>query len=57
LVVSFYGAMIVLIRWISHVDANKAQVAIGLAMLAAPISLVITICVGTAVFRFSGPRK
>lgn len=57
LVVSFYGVMIVMTRWISHGGHNAAQADIGLAMLATPISLVITIAVGIVVFRYSGPRE
>lgn len=57
LVVSFYGAMTVMTRWVSHAGANQAQATIGLAMLAAPIALLITIAVGIMVFRFSKPRE
>ncbi|MEZ2348895.1 hypothetical protein [Terriglobus sp. RCC_193] len=57
LIVSFYGAMIVMTRWVSHGGGNRAQTDIGLAMLAAPIALIITIAVGIVVFRLSGPRE
>lgn len=57
LIVSFYGAMIVMTRWVSHAGLAKGQADIGLAMMAAPVSLVITIVVGIVVFRMSGPRE
>lgn len=57
LIVSFYGLMIACTWWVSRSGSNPAQADIGLAIVAAPVSLGITVAVGLVLLLRSGPKK
>lgn len=57
LMVSFFGVMTVCTWWVSRGGGNPAQAQIGLAMIAAPISLAITVAVGLVLLLRGGPKQ
>jgi len=57
LMVSFFGLMTVCTWWVSHHGGNRGQAEIGLAMIAAPISLAITVAVGLVLLLRGGPKQ